>query len=275
MAYGINVYNEYGEEVLEMAFPTLYNYAAGSTTTWESLRATGISDATTAGYGTLAHYERDGAYTTELYTTAARSQVACEVPSYTEVSTGKALIHPEMNLQVGDIPFYDVGTYGLLTSYCMLHDGFSDSTPAGGIGICEIEGNNSVAYVIASNREPITPTEAYGVQLFDSSAARTFDSRQPHFAIYDHFYVSKAIMELVIERDVTINLNLSESHTDFKVAAFNHLSQATWTGGARFQPMIKKVDSDTISISRNNAGTSTETGTYRLSSYDTIIIVGR
>jgi len=276
MAYGILVNNEYGEEVLEIGFPTLYAYSTGTTVTWDSLRATGISDATTAGYGTLAHYERDGQYTIELYTTAARSQVACETASYTEVYAGKALVHPLMNLQVGDMPFYDVSTYGLLASYCMVHDGFVDSTPTGGIGICEVEGDNHIGYTIASVREPVaTPTENYGVQLFDAAGNRTFDSRQDHFTIYDHFYVSKELVARIMSGDITINLNLSETHTTFLVAAFNHCSIASYTGGARYQMMIKKVDSDTLSLSRHNAGTSTETGTYRIATYDTIIVVGR
>jgi len=279
MAYGIEILNEYGEVVLDMDRPTYYEYETGTTSTWDSLRTSGSSAATTDGYTTQTHYERDGRYTTEVYSSpVARSQVACETGTYTEVvaSPKKALIHPEMNLQVGDIPFYDVSTYGLLCSYAMVHDGFSDTTPDGGIGICEVEGNNNIDYSLVSTREPTaSPTDDFGMQLFDSSGTKTFDSRQNQFTIYDHYYVSQDIMYQVLLFDLTININLSESHSDFKVAAFNHLSQVTWTGGARFQPMIKKVDNDTISISRYNSGTATETGTYRSSEYDTIIIIGR
>ncbi len=278
MAYGINVYNEYGETVLDMAYPTYYAFEAGSTVTWDSLRTAGINAATAAGYTTHAHYNRDGYYTTEISTTVARSQVACGTGTYTLVTTGpnKALIHPEMNLQEGDIPFYDISTYGLLCAYAMIHNGFSDSTPDGGIGICEVEGNNSIGYTIASTRKPIpSPSDDFGLQLFNAAGGVTFDSRQDLFSIYDHFYISKEILTKVIQFGLTMNLNLSESHADFKVAAFNHISQLTFTGGARYLPMIKKVDNDTISISRYNAGTATESGTFRILVQDMIIIIGR
>jgi len=180
-----------------------------------------------------------------------------------------------MNLIDGDLVFYDVSTYGMLMSYTMMSYGFADATPLGGFDVVEAEGGNALPYTVVSTRKPITsPPTNYGLQIFDAAGAEMFDSRQNLFTIFDHFYIDRSVIQRIIETGIYIDFDLSESHPDYKIASTNHVSFYSTTGGYRAQCMVKKLDNNTIRLSRlDNAGSLT--GTWRSLYQDTVIIVGR
>ena len=172
-------------------------------------------------------------------------------------------MHPGLVLDTGDLIFYDVSTSGLLVSYLMMNHGYSDNTPNGGFGVCEVEGNANISFTVVSTREPVTsPPDGFGMQIFDASSNRLFDSRQNLFEIYDHFWVDKNIMKKILTENLTFDLNLSESHSSYQISAPNHTSFITCSGGFTARVMIKKVDNDTIRLSRDDNG-GAETGDRR------------
>jgi len=275
MAYGLQVYNKFGEDVLEMDKNHLYAYQTGTTKLWRTVRLEGQYAAAAAGPPAGQYIVYAGFYTAEI--DDLRTHVATSVGTYTQVSTSPVLtlVHPTLNLIDGDLVFYDTATYGLLMSYQLMLNGYTDLTPLGGFGVCETEGGNDVGYTIMSTREPVaTPTEGYGLQLFDAAGGRIFDSRQDLFTIFDHFYVSAQVMQRVIENGVSVDLDLSETHTSFRIAAPNHVSFKSYTGGYRAQAMIKQVDGNTIRISHIDNG-GAQTGVWRTLYQDTVIIIGR
>jgi len=280
MAYGVQVFNKFGEEVVDMTKPHLYAYQTGTTKTWLALHNESAAAISAAGLTLDTYIVDSGGFGDQVFSqayTGGRTLVASPSGTYTNVLTSPALTmaHPTMNLIEGDLVFYDVATYGLLMSYNMVFYGFTDLTPTGGVGLLETEGMNNIGYTIMSTREPVaSPATNYGMQLFDASGSRVFDSRQDIFTIFDHFYVDQSIFQRVIENGISIDLSLSESHTDFRVAAPNHTSFYSYEGGYRAQAMIKKVSSSTIRISHVNNG-GAQTGTTRSLYQDTVIIIGR
>lgn len=279
MTTGIELTNRFGENIFDMNNPVYYLTGSGAVADIDDVIAEGTAAAVTDGFsaGNALQFLRNAPHTVSMY--SGRTQLAVSGGEYTEVLATYFLPHPILNLELSDMVFYDVSTYGLLVSYNMSFNGFSDTTPIGGFGVCEIEGGNASDYFTVGTKMPDpAPAPAAGIQLFDDSGVVTlFDSRQPLFSIFDHFIIDQQLIGALLEfGDGHIDLKLSESNATFYVCAPNLVSFKSWTGGAYTRLMIKKLDNSTLRLSGEFFGSAgAATGTVRTLTNDIIILVGK
>jgi len=277
MAYGLDIKNKFGDVVLDSTEQHMYEHSTGVTKDLNALLLDGDNAATAAGWSLATFGVRHTVFGAGLYTTEQRggTQITSPVGTFTDVGAGAVLTHPTFTLVPGDLVFYDVSTQGILDSQLLFSDGYTDTTPNGvGYGAVTTELGTPINYTVLSSRKPVAaPTEAYGLKLFNASGVETFDSRQPQFTIFDHFYVSQTIITLLLIGAGPFDLHLSEAHANYRVALPSHLSFESWTGGYVSRIMVKKLDASTLRISlRSNGGS--KTGTSRVYALDTAIILG-
>jgi hypothetical protein len=289
MAYGIEIYNEGGLKVVEFN-KTLYVRESDVTRDASTVAAEARALAVAAGHPISPYGEYMPPYSLEIknlapfavdtsgfYTSIISTKVASQNP-FAALIDGKAAFGPEMNLDLGDTVFYRADTVGIISQFQIFSDLPGGYPVDKGLAVVNTEGNANVPYVIVSSRLPVaTPTEQYGLQMFDDAGTVVFDSRQTLFSIFFAIVVPASVLQGVRNTGVAYDITLPKSVSGAYIACPFYSCYETYevAGGILYSTLIKQVADDKIRISRVNLGGASTAGTVRRWSQDMPLFVGR
>jgi len=202
MAYGIEFFNEQGEEILEYQ-RTLYVRREGSTIPQSQFWAEADADAVAQG---ISDTTPSPIIVADL---VARQVTATAGVCYP--ANGKGVLLPRLEDQDPlDMTFYRMGGPGLLTHVQQYVEGWGE-IPEGGFAYCQTEGDAPIDYLIVSTDVPTSGTENYGLEVRDENNVVTFDSRQSLFTVFQVEQITKTQMDDVVLNGAVIDIPLNKA----------------------------------------------------------------
>lgn len=208
MAYGFEVYNAQGEEVMEYQ-NTLYITSSGTTIKDSEYATQANADADAKGVGT-GFGQRRGLVGWD-------PPLHGNIPERQYVTTGgrcavidnRGILLPEFILNAGDMVFYRADHNPLIHSTTFLWD--LPGTSNGGYARCMTANGNKNDFLIASAQQPSGLSGNYGMQVFKGNGDVAFDSRADNLSIFQVIHITKSQVENILHNDDTINVSLNKS----------------------------------------------------------------
>lgn len=278
MAYGIEIYNEFGEEVFDFG-STVVIRESGVTKSAEDI---GIAEFV------VASWQLRFPSTHEVFTFAGGTTFKDAYPHFIGTGYGEitGVTTNQRRFPIPLVPrsslyFYQVGEVGLLhhSEHFIDNHWSTNADPEfGGFAMCVPADNTPLPY-LRVDAEPVSGLSgAYGMQILDENGLIRFDSRSQFLSISEVRFVPKATITDIIDNNAVVDLTLRTAVPDCYVAAPNHTSFFLPNNGGHYQNVKITQTSDTnIRLSRHLHGpflSNTAFASFGVSN-DLVLIVAR
>jgi hypothetical protein len=274
MSYGINVFNEFGEQVFD------FNKAL-------TIHESGITK-TSAQIGLLDFANRYvGPSTRELFMLSnffsgtsglLPHHIGTGTGFFTNTSVSNFYRFPTPLVSRTSTYFYQVGSTGLLHHSEHVVDSAYWTTTGSQFGMFAMllpTNNTPLPYVRVDEGNFDSLSGTHGLKVLDGSGQTVFDSRASFLTVSEVLFVPKATMQGILISNNVVDITLRTPVPNCYISAPNHVSVYTDDSTQFRHIKISQLNDSTIRLSRHILGPDTGS-TYLLTVFqDTVIAVAR
>ena len=268
MSYGINVFNEFGEQVFD------FNKAL-------TIHESGFTKPS-ATIGMMSFTAYGGPSTREIYVLSDFfSGTSGMLPHH--IGTGVEFLNSGQRIPVPltsrtSTYFYQVGTTGLMHHSEHVVDSAYWTTTSGQFGMFAMllpDNNAPLPYVRVDEGNFNNLSGTHGLKVLNEAGETVFDSRAGFLTVSEVFFVAKATMQGILENNNVVDIALRTPVPNCYISAPNHVSVYAETSSRYRHVKITQLNNSTIRLSREFNG-NTSSGSLLLAVYqDTVIAVAR
>ncbi|MGS4917036.1 hypothetical protein [Mameliella alba] len=281
MAFGIQLFNDFGEEVLGGGRPLNVLHTGDSARFDQDNYVIGASGLLVASGGAWVESDyplvKVGPATSDLNQAMRMWRFAAH--GFTGVSWSKLIqtrndyLPDTYAADVDDIVFWEMPPDGIIHSFNYWIDPPDASAPRKVSGICPNDTNGYSGlprYCIGSINAPVDQTQSYGIQTFDASGNVLYDSRGDNIVVRDFRVFSQAEVQDVLENDTVVTFTPRAAPVGAPMVSLSSVMSFSKPANGRhwYYPLIEwDGTSFTLSRFRHSMASSSSLGGFAYSSF--------